>query len=133
MRTEVKTIKVDGETIHLFWDNASALDFARVSEIDDVNLVQQEIASKLVELTPDSEGAVKISSLEAVAKMVYVAIITGHEHKEVPQPYTLRWVRNTMLGPKADLLLSTFAEVLTQYMPEQTEEEEGAKKKKNAK
>ena len=125
MRTKVYSIEVGDNTVHLFWDNASALDFATALGIEDVNEVQTKMVEVLAELNPGEDGSIKISSIDAMAKMIYVAIQTGHEHKEEPLSVNLRWVRNTMLGQDATTLIEAFAGVIAQYMPEV----DGSKKK----
>ena len=129
MRTKVYTIEVGENTVHLFWDNASALDFATALGIEDVNEVQTKMVEVLAELNPGEDGAIKISSIDAMAKMIYVAIQTGHEHKEEEVTVTLRWVRNTMLGQDATTLIEAFAGVIAQYMPESTEVKKKVAKK----
>ena len=129
MRTKIHTIKVDGSTVHLFWDNASALDFATALGIEDVNEVQTKMVEVLAELNPGEDGSIKISSIDAMAKMIYVAIQTGHEHKEEPLSVNLRWVRNTMLGQDATTLIEAFAGVIAQYMPEVDESKKKVKQK----
>ena len=125
MRTKVYSIEVGENTVHLFWDNASALDFATALGIEDVNEVQTKMVEVLAELNPGEDGAIKISSIDAMAKMIYVAIQTGFEHKEEALSVNLRWVRNTMLGQDATTLIEAFAGVIAQYMPEV----DGSKKK----
>jgi len=129
MRTKIYTIKVDGSTVHLFWDNASALDFATALGIEDVNEVQTKMVEVLAELNPGEDGSIKISSIDAMAKMIYVAIQTGHEHKEEPLSVNFRWVRNTMLGQDATTLIEAFAGVIAQYMPEVDESKKKVKQK----
>ena len=118
MRTKVYSIEVGENTVHLFWDNASALDFATALGIEDVNEVQTKMVEVLAELNPGEDGSIKISSIDAMAKMIYVAIQTGFEHKEEAINVNLRWVRNTMLGQDATTLIEAFAGVIAQYMPE---------------
>ena len=129
MRTKVYSIEVGENTVHLFWDNASALDFATALGIEDVNEVQTKMVEVLAELNPGEDGSIKISSIDAMAKMIYVAIQTGHEHKEEPLSVNLRWVRNTMLGQDATTLIEAFAGVIAQYMPEVDESKKKAKQK----
>jgi len=129
MRTKVYTIEVGENTVHLFWDNASALDFATALGIEDVNEVQTKMVEVLAELNPGEDGAIKISSIDAMAKMIYVAIQTGHEHKEEALSVNLRWVRNTMLGQDATTLIEAFAGVIAQYMPEVDESKKKATQK----
>ena len=129
MRTKIHTIKVDGSTVHLFWDNASALDFATSLGIEDVNEVQTKMVQVLTELNPGEDGSIKISSIDAMAKMIFVAIQTGHEHKEEEATVSLRWVRNIMLGEHATKLIEAFAAVIAQYMPESTESKKKATSK----
>ena len=64
-----------------------------------------------------------------MAKMIYVAIQTGHEHKEEPLSVNLRWVRNTKLGQDATTLIEAFAGVIAQYMPEVDESKKKVAKK----
>ncbi len=129
MRTKVYSIEVGDNTVHLFWDNASALDFATALGIEDVNEVQTKMVEVLAELNPGEDGSIKISSIDAMAKMIYVAIQTGHEHKEEPLSVNLRWVRNTMLGQDATTLIEAFAGVIAQYMPEVDESKKKATQK----
>ena len=129
MRTKVYSIEVGENTVHLFWDNASALDFATALGIEDVNEVQTKMVEVLAELNPGEDGAIKRSSIDAMAKMIYVAIQTGHEHKEEPLSVNLRWVRNTMLGQDATMLIEAFAGVIAQYMPEVDESKKKVKQK----
>lgn len=129
MRTKVYSIEVGENTVHLFWDNASALDFATALGIEDVNEVQTKMVEVLAELNPGEDGSIKISSIDAMAKMIYVAIQTGHEHKEEPLSVNLRWVRNTMLGQDATTLIEAFAGVIAQYMPEVDESKKKATQK----
>jgi hypothetical protein len=129
MKTKVYSIEVGDNTVHLFWDNASALDFATALGIEDVNEVQIKMVEVLAELNPGEDGSIKISSIDAMAKMIYVAIQTGHEHKEEPLSVNLRWVRNTMLGQDATTLIEAFAGVIAQYMPEVDESKKKATQK----
>lgn len=129
MKTKVYSIEVGDNTVHLFWDNASALDFATALGIEDVNEVQTKMVEVLAELNPGEDGSIKISSIDAMAKMIYVAIQTGHEHKEEPLSVNLRWVRNTMLGQDATTLIEAFAGVIAQYMPEVDESKKKATQK----
>ncbi len=123
------SIEVGENTVHLFWENASALDFATALGIEDVNEVQTKMVEVVAELNPGEDGSIKISSIDAMAKMIYVAIQTGHEHKEEPLSVNLRWVRNTMLGQDATTLIEAFAGVIAQYMPEVDESKKKATQK----
>lgn len=129
VKTGVESIEVDGRTLYLFWDNASALDLAESMGIDDINELQIRMADTLGSLTNEN-GGVNARSLKSIAKMIHVAILTGFEHVGLHCDMSQRDTTNLIMSDSAVDLVEAFARVLGQYMPQGDESEQTESKKK---
>ena len=123
-RTKVRTATVNGKAVEMMWDNASSLDFGKALGIEKVNDIQVELMRVITELQPNEAGEVKVTSIDTMALMVWVAILTAAETKELQPIVTKREVKNALFGEDGKGMMEALVDCLVQFSPVDKEEAE---------
>jgi len=123
-RTKIRTATINGKVVEMMWDNASSLDFGKELGIEKVNDIQKELMRVITELQPNEAGEVKVTSIETMTLMVWVAILTAAETKDVKPIVTKREVKNALFGEDGQGMMEALVECLVQFSPIEREEAE---------
>ena len=132
-RTKMRFAKVNGIEVPMMWDNASALDFGKAMGYVTVNEVQTNLMTAIQEMQPNESGEVKITAIDTIVNMVWVAIQTAAEIKDTKPQVTKRDVKNAVQTEEGQGIIEALVECLVQFSPVGKEEDEALGKLEAAK